>query len=1624
VNGMANNLTSQVRNIAEVTTAVAKGDLTKKITVDAKGEVLELRNTINVMVDQLTSFAGEVTRVAREVGTDGILGGQAKVQDVSGTWKDLTDNVNGMANNLTSQVRNIAEVTTAVATGDLTKKITVDAKGEVLELKETINVMVDQLNAFSSEVTRVAREVGTDGILGGQAKVQDVSGTWKDLTDNVNGMANNLTSQVRNIAEVTTAVATGDLTKKITVDAKGEVLELKETINVMVDQLNAFSSEVTRVAREVGTDGILGGQAKVQDVSGTWKDLTDNVNGMANNLTSQVRNIAEVTTAVAKGDLTKKITVDVKGEVLELKNTINVMVDKLTSFAGEVTRVAREVGTDGKLGGQANVKGVSGTWKDLTDNVNGMANNLTSQVRNIAEVTTAVAKGDLTKKITVDAKGEVLELRNTINVMVDQLTSFAGEVTRVAREVGTDGKLGGQANVKGVSGTWKDLTDNVNGMANNLTSQVRNIAEVTTAVAKGDLTKKITVDARGEVLELRNTINVMVDQLNAFSSEVTRVAREVGTDGILGGQAKVQDVSGTWKDLTDNVNGMANNLTSQVRNIAEVTTAVAKGDLTKKITVDAKGEVLELKETINVMVDQLNAFSSEVTRVAREVGTDGILGGQAKVKGVSGTWKDLTTNVNLLAENLTTQVRAIATVTTAVTKGDLTSTVEVDARGEVEELKNNINEMIRNLKDTTIKNEEQDWLKTNIAKFTRMFQGQRDMKTLGTILLSELAPLIKIHQSVFYVIEMEGKDLKQLYLAASYAHGKKRSLSEKLELGEGLIGQCAVEKQKILLKDIPANYIPISSGLGEAKPLNILIIPILFENVTKGVIELASFDEFTPIQQSFLDQLNDSLGSVVNSIQINLTTAELLSKSMSLTSELGTQKQELKTSNEELEEKAYLLENQKVELQEKNLEIEHAKIVVEEKANQLAITSKYKSEFLSNMSHELRTPLNSILLLSHLLYENKNNILGEKEIEYSKNINSAGNNLLSLISEILDLAKIESGKVDLDIAYIDMNLIISNIHSMFGEIAKNNGIQFDITFPKDQEKYLFHSDIQRLEQILKNLLSNAFKFTEKGGKVRLDINVIPTPYTLKNDSLKKLKQVLCFSVIDTGIGIPKDKQHLVFEAFQQADGSTKRVYGGTGLGLSISRELCFVLGGEIQLKSTKGKGSIFSLYLPLQINVAEQIEKQEIIKPIQLLDGQLATASKDFNQAANYISTASDDRFVFTSNSKKNLCLIIEEDEILSATLLRFIRELGCYGIIASTGIEGLSLARFYKPHIILLDYKMSILRGEKVLSHLKNSSELRHIPVQIISDNNPKKEGNNFHYFGFIKKPFTKNSFVTTFVGITKYLNKKKRHLLIVEDKKRKNNDIIDFIGDHDLTVYSAFTSADAVAKMNKEEIDCVIVDLGMQNRSGFDFIEKIKKTVGPTIIRIIAYTAKDLSKVESNRLTKCSDNVILKIVNSYEHLLRESVLLLHRKQIDLSEEKQQILRIMYNTEEILKNKKVLLVDDDMRNIYSLSHSLEDQVLEIITAENGKDAINILYKNQDVDIILMDVMMPEMDGYDTTRAIRKIRQFDSVPIVGLTAKAMKGDREKCIEAGMFDYISKPLKIEELLSLMRLWLIK
>ena len=812
VNSMASNLTTQVRNIAEVSTAIANGDLSKKIAVDVRGEVLELKETINTMVDQLNAFAGEVTRVAREVGTEGKLGGQAVVRGVAGTWKDLTDSVNSMASNLTGQVRNIAEVATAVAQGDLSKKITVNVSGEILQLKETINTMVDQLNAFAAEVTRVAREVGTDGKLGGQAAVPGVAGTWKDLTDSVNSMAGNLTDQVRNIAEVATAIASGDLSRKITVDVRGEILQLKETLNTMVDQLNRFAGEVTRVAREVGTEGKLGGQANVPGVAGTWKDLTDSVNSMAGNLTGQVRNIAEVTTAVARGDLSRKITVDVKGEILELKNTINTMVDQLNAFASEVTRVAREVGTEGKLGGQAQVSGVAGTWKDLTDNVNFMASNLTAQVRNIAEVATAIAGGDLSKKITVDVRGEILLLKETLNTMVEQLRSLAAEVTRVAREVGTEGRLGGQAVVPGVAGTWKDLTDNVNLLAANLTTQVRNIAEVTTAVARGDLSRKITVDVKGEILELKNTINTMVDQLNAFASEVTRVAREVGTEGALGGQAQVPGVAGTWKDLTDTVNVMAANLTEQVRGIVKVVTAVANGDLKQNLTVKSKGEVAALAETINNMTGTLAIFAEQVTTVAREVGVEGRLGGQANVPGAAGTWKDLTGNVNLLAANLTNQVRAIAEVATAVTNGDLTRSIQVDARGEVAELKDYINTMIDNLRLTTERNTEQDWLKTNLARFTSMLQGQRDLATVGKTLLSELVPLVNAHQGLIYQMVTEAEGTPHLKLLAKYADDHRDGYPTRLDLGDGLVGQSAVEKRRIHVTDIPADTARVEFG--------------------------------------------------------------------------------------------------------------------------------------------------------------------------------------------------------------------------------------------------------------------------------------------------------------------------------------------------------------------------------------------------------------------------------------------------------------------------------------------------------------------------------------------------------------------------------------------------------------------------------------------------------------------------------------------------------------------------------------------------------------------------------------------------------------------------------------------
>ncbi|MGB6812499.1 MAG: HAMP domain-containing protein [Candidatus Sulfotelmatobacter sp.] len=1615
VNAMAGNLTAQVRNIAEVTTAVARGDLSRKITVDVKGEILELKDTINTMVDQLNAFAGEVTRVAREVGTEGKLGGQAQVPGVGGTWKDLTDNVNFMASNLTGQVRNIAEVATAIANGDLSRKITVDVRGEILQLKETLNTMVDQLNRFAGEVTRVAREVGTEGRLGGQANVPGVAGTWKDLTDSVNSMAGNLTGQVRNIAEVTTAVARGDLSRKITVDVKGEILELKNTINTMVDQLNAFAGEVTRVAREVGTEGKLGGQAQVPGVAGTWKDLTDNVNFMASNLTGQVRNIAEVATAVARGDLSRKITVDVKGEILELKDTINTMVDQLRSFASEVTRVAREVGTDGKLGGQAQVPGVGGTWKDLTDSVNSMASNLTGQVRNIAEVATAIASGDLSKKITVNVSGEILLLKDTINTMVDQLNAFAGEVTRVAREVGTEGRLGGQANVPGVAGTWKDLTDSVNSMAGNLTGQVRNIAEVTTAVARGDLSRKITVDVKGEILELKNTINTMVDQLNAFAAEVTRVAREVGTEGKLGGQAQVPGVAGTWKDLTDNVNVMAANLTEQVRGIVKVVTAVANGELTQKLTVNAKGEVAALAETINNMTNTLATFADQVTTVAREVGVEGRLGGQANVPGAAGTWKDLTGNVNLLADNLTNQVRAIAEVATAVTKGDLTRSIQVEASGEVADLKDNLNTMIDNLRLTTDRNTEQDWLKTNLARFTGMLQGQRDLTAVGRMLLSELAPLVSAQQGVIY--QMGGEESTEMVLLSAFAGDGEDGHLRRLKLGEGLVGQCAVEKRRMLISDLPPNTVAIRSGLFEAVPRNVIVLPVLFEDRVKAVIELASLSSFTTSQLAFLEQLTASIGIVLNSIEATMQTEGLLKQSQQLATELQVQQKELQQTNEQLAQKAQQLAEQNVEVERKNQEIEQARRALEEKAKELALTSKYKSEFLANMSHELRTPLNSILVLGQQLSDNPDGNLTPKQVEFSRTIHGAGTDLLNLITDILDLSKIESGTVSVEAEEVFFASMLDAVERPFRHEAENRHLSFEVQTDPHLSRSVV-TDSKRLQQVLKNLLSNAFKFTEVGG-VRLSVSQARSGWTEGHPILDNAASVVAFEVSDTGIGIPFEKQRIIFEAFQQADAGTSRKYGGTGLGLAISRELASLLGGEIQLRSAPGRGSTFVLYLPQtyvgpSTSIAAPVDgrSRSSVSPTQQL-----TVSGVAEHQAERIS---DDRDNLQPDDA--ILLIVEDDLHYARVLCDLSRDKGFKVLVATRGAEALALAKEYHPTAVSLDVFLPDMLGWTVLNHLKQDPATRHIPVQMLTLDEDRHHGLARGAFAFVTKPTTTEGLEMALSRIKEYSAPRRKRLLVVEDNPAEQLSIKELLGYEDIDVTVVATGAQAVQIVGEQAFDCVVLDLRLPDISGFDVLESFRDTPSLSDLPVVVFTGKELSPEEDARLHSLARSVVVKGVESPERLLDETALFLHRVVADLPVEKQRLLDRLHHSDDALVGKKVLVVDDDVRNIFALSSVIERRGMTVLTAGTGREAIAKLESTPDIAIVLMDIMMPEMDGYETMQVIRQNSSFRRLPIIALTAKAMKGDREKCLEAGASEYLAKPVNTEQLLSSLRVWL--
>jgi len=1346
--------------------------------------------------------------------------------------------------------------------------------------------------------------------------------------------------------------------------------------------------------------------------------------------------------AFKRGDFSVRLPVDLIGADGEIATTFNDVVELNEQMTRELERISSVVGKDGRISQRGKLRGATGSWEECIDSVNTLIGDLVQPITEVARVIGAVAKGDLSQTMLLEIddrplRGEFLRIGKVVNTMVDQLNSFASEVTRVAREVGTEGKLGGQAKVKGVAGTWKDLTDNVNLMAANLTGQVRNIAEVTTAVASGNLSKKITVDVKGEILELKNTINTMVDQLNSFASEVTRVAREVGTEGKLGGQAKVEGVAGTWKDLTDNVNLMAANLTGQVRGIADVVTAVAKGNLQQKLAVKASGEIAALADTINGMIETLATFADQVTNVAREVGIEGKLGGQARVPGAAGLWRDLTDNVNQLAANLTTQVRAIAEVATAVTTGDLTRSITVEASGEVAALKDNINEMIHNLADTTRKNTEQDWLKTNLAKFTRMLQGERDLVTVTNRILSELAPLVNASHGTFYLKKAEdGEEI--LELVASYAYTRRKHLANRFSLREGLIGQCAFEKRDILLTNVPRTYIRISSGLGAAPPLNIIVLPVLFEGEVQAVLELASFERFSEIHHSFLDQLMESIGIVLNTIATNMRTERLLAQSQRLTAELQSQQGELKKtndrlaqqaaslqkseellksqqeelrhSNEQLEDKAQLLGSQKKQVELKNQEIEHAKAALEEKAAQLALTSKYKSEFLANMSHELRTPLNSLLILSKLLAENADKNLCEKQVQFAETIHTAGTELLTLINDILDLSKIESGTVTLDIGEVNLGDLKDYVSRSFGQIADDRKLEFAVTLDTTLPKVM-HTDSKRLQQVIKNLLSNAFKFTERGN-VELKIARATNGWSSRNNILNSVPMVVAFAVRDTGIGIASDKQKVIFEAFQQLDGTPSRKYGGTGLGLSISREIARLLGGEIAVVSTPGRGSIFTLFVPISYkpavtasrpNIGVDVDLPVVNKPAQL------SPQSEFR----------DDRHVLEQGDPA--LLIVEDDPKFASILLDMARERGLKGLVSSSGSDALVLARRFKPDAITLDIKLSDMNGWVLLDILKRNCETRHTPVNVISVEAPRDTGLQLGAFSVLAKPVDRETLFATFEQTANFLSRKVKQLLVVENDEVRRANIVGMIGNGDVETMCVSSGEAALTAIRETPFDCMILNPALPDMDGLEVLAQLRRN-SQIRLPVIIYAASDLSTLEKANLRKMAESVVVESPASLARLLDDSAVFLHRRVVGLPEEKQKLLASLRQREPLLSDRKILIVDDDIRNIFSLTSVLEQHNVKVFHAETGRDGIAILEETSGIDLVLMDVMMPDMDGYETVRSIRARDRFKTLPIIAITAKAMKGDREKCIEAGASDYAAKPVDIDHVLSATRVWL--
>jgi signal transduction histidine kinase/CheY-like chemotaxis protein/HAMP domain-containing protein len=1173
---------------------------------------------------------------------------------------------------------------------------------------------------------------------------------------------------------------------------------------------------------------------------------------------------------------------------------------------------------------------------------------------------TAVRGGDFSTRLALTGDPLVDEIAAVFNRMVDQLDQFTSEVTRVAREVGTDGKLGGQANVPGVSGTWQDLTESVNAMAGNLTWQVRSIAQVATAVAKGDLTQKIDVDARGEILELKTTLNTMVDQLSAFADEVTRVAREVGTQGNLGGQAVVHGVSGTWKDLTDNVNSMANNLTGQVRNIAQVTTAVAQGDLTKKIDVDARGEILELKTTINTMVDQLSSFAAEVTRVAREVGREGKLGGQAEVEGVSGTWKRLTENVNELAGNLTRQVRAISEVTSAVAAGDMTRTISVEAEGEVAELKDSINAMVRSLRETVQASQDQDWLKTNLASIGSMLQGHRDLEVVAELIMEELAPLLGAQHGTFFLTEDWGGE-RRLRLIAGYGLRADKDAPIQYRIGQSLIGQVAKSKRPIVVDDIPPGYIRISSGLGEAAPANLAVMPILFEDQVLGVVELASFTKFTPIKIAFLEQLAETLGISVNAIIANSRTDALLEESQRLTgelqarsSELQARSEELQRSNADLEDKAALLAAQKQDIEAKNAEIEQAREEIEARARQLALASQYKSQFLANMSHELRTPLNSLLILARLLAQNPGRNLTVKQVEYANVIHSAGSDLLQLINDILDLSKVEAGRMDVRAERFTLAALVEDIQATFRPLTAEKGLEFEVSVEKSAPSELV-TDRQRLRQVLGNLLSNAVKFTERG-RVTLRVSATSADGAGGGD-----RSVAVFSVTDTGIGIAPENLAVIFGAFQQGDGTLSRRYGGTGLGLSIASEVSALLGGTISATSDLGHGSTFILSVPAVLpDIPPSLPAPAFAGPDALgvlgdplsLDG-LFTDRNPFGSA--------------DPNAIYHLHAVTSQANALAATAAS-----------AETGEEANASAA-----------------GEA----------------------------------GDARAPGPPAS--------------EDRMVLVFEPTSGGLLTLLAHSAVSDLTqlstiarVSTATSPGQGTAMLAAEPYRCVVVDLGMP--TALEFLDQVQEKPDLREIPVLAHAPGELGADLRDRLAALRYGYpSLELLPSLDDLRERITLHLSADQpgqvpplvrgvaepvITSSAAASKVTTLPEHPS--LRDKHVLVIDDDARNVFAISSTLELHGLRVTHASDGRQGIEALRGAPDTDLILMDVMMPGMDGYATMTAVRQMPQFGRLPIIAVTARAMPGDREKSLAAGANDYVTKPVDTDELLTCMERWLSK